>query len=256
MPEAAVGPNPQYHHTRMLQLKHNFLLYWRVYISFAWFEGVAGRKLQFACGIIGLYARGFWISNIRFHFVFTIFVASISGRNIEWYQFHPFSSETHCQYLPRKIENFQTRPGLWKCCFPASGVVSNIPPMWQLRCGWEDCGGEGFCGRGLKGWISNICSKIVFPVVGTVRVDIYVGEYHGDSVFHVQGPLGMIAMHTPKSKGCLRDGHGWTWHQPVLITMTQHLYSSLFTIFGNKSNSYPVTVTIFESMISFALPGK
>ena len=45
-------------------------------------------------------------------------------------------------------------------------------------------------------------------MVGTFRVDISAGEYHGDSVVHVQGPLGMIAMHTPKSKGCLRDGHG------------------------------------------------
>ena len=50
----------------------------------------------------------------------------------------------------------------------------------------------------FKGANSKICLEIVCPVVGTFRVDIYVGEYHGDSVFHVQGPLGMIAMHTPK----------------------------------------------------------
>lgn len=54
MPEAALGPKPQYHHTRRLHLKHNFLLDWRVYVLFAWLEGFSGRKFQFACGIIGL----------------------------------------------------------------------------------------------------------------------------------------------------------------------------------------------------------
>ena len=49
---------------------------------------------------------------------------------------------------------------------------------------------------------------MIFPVVGTFRVDIYVGEYHGDRVSQVQRPLGLIAMHTRKSKGCLRDEHG------------------------------------------------
>ena len=54
--------------------------------------------------------------------------------------------------------------------------------------------------KGLKGLNFHKFFNVVSPVVGTTRVDIYVGECHGDSVFHVQRSLGMITMHTTKLK--------------------------------------------------------
>ena len=118
----------------------------------------------------------------------------------------------------RKLSN---QAGVLEMLFSCFRCCLKYPPhvtteVWVRRL-WR----WGFLWKRFKDWISNMCSKTVFPVVGSFTVDIYVGEYHGDSVF--QGPLGMIAMHTTKSKGCLRYEHGWTWHQPVLTTITQHL---------------------------------